>query len=94
MLDVKKCQKRIFANKVRNNFPTNDVKHEFELLQKEVIEAMEATNNKDLGLELADIAIFVMAIAKMKHIDLTKVIDIKITYNETRTYKAGTYRLK
>lgn len=93
MLDIEKCNADILANKVKNSFPTDDAVHEFDLLKKEVIEAEEVIDDPEkLPAELADIAIFVMSLARMKGIDLEKEILQKIEYNKNRSYKAGTYR--
>jgi len=94
-MDIKALAERIFANKIKNHFPINDSKHELELLGGEVLEALEALgDNKALGKELADIAIFLIAVAKIEEIDLEQEIVDKINYNETRKYKPGTFRLE
>lgn len=91
MLDIKKLTQQILENKIKNNFPTNEIFHEFELMKKEVIEAQEVLENKyELAKELADITIFIMSIARIAEIDLEKSIKAKIKFNKTRTYKKGT----
>jgi len=94
MLNIKELEKEILDNKIANNFPTNDLIHEFKLLKEEVIEAEEVLNNpSQLGKELADIVIFVISVSKIQKIDLEREILSKIKYNKKRTYKKGTFRL-
>lgn len=94
MIDFKKLAERIYLNKVRNKFPTDDLDHDMELMAKEFEEAVDARHDTPaLGKELADIVIFAIGIARMKGINLELCIEEKVCYNESREYKEGTFRL-
>lgn len=88
-MDIKETQKRVYDNKVNKNFNVTNVDMEFCLLYGEVGEAYEAyiKNKDDLDYELADIAIYLMGLAEILHIDLEKAIKEKISINEKRKYK-------
>lgn len=87
-LDIRDAQKRAWDNKVDKGFNTTDVALEFGLLTAEVGEAFTAWRKRkpDFGEELADIALYVMALAEMNGIDLDEEIDSKIHKNVRRTY--------
>lgn len=94
MLDIAKLTQDVLDNKVKNNFPTDDLSHEFDLLEKEVVEAKDELNNPEkLVKELADIVIFTMSIARITGQNLEQAIVDKVEYNKNRTYKAGTFRI-
>lgn len=94
MLDIKKLTQEVLENKIKNKFPTDDLNHEFNLLEKEVIEAKEVLDNPDEFVkELADIVIFAMSLARITGTDLEKAITTKVEFNKNRTYKEGTYRI-
>jgi NTP pyrophosphatase (non-canonical NTP hydrolase) len=88
-MNLKDVQKRIFDNKIKKGFNTTDVRMEFLFLYEEVAEAYEAYWKKkdDLGGELADVAIYLMAISEMLGFDLGEEIDKKMDINEKRVYK-------
>ncbi|WP_194891327.1 MazG-like family protein [Catenulispora pinisilvae] len=87
-MDIRDAQKRAWDNKVAKGFNTTDVAFEFGLLTAEVGEAFTAwrKHKPDFGEELADIALYVMALAEMNGIDLDEEIDSKIHKNVRRTY--------
>lgn len=94
MIDLKALAERIYQNKVKNNFPTTNLDHDLELMAKEYEELVDARGDKKaFAKELADIVIFAIGIARMEEIDLEQEIESKVTYNETRTYKKGTFRI-
>ena len=59
------------------------------MLQGEIAEAFDAwrMGYKDLGEELADIAIYLLGLAEMVGVDLQDQIRIKVAKNEARVYK-------
>jgi NTP pyrophosphatase (non-canonical NTP hydrolase) len=89
MIDLQKLQKKIFENKVAKGFNTTDVNFEFNLAYGELAEAFNAYRKKlpDLGEELADVAIYLMAIAEMLKINIEDEILKKIEKNKNREYK-------
>jgi len=89
MLNLKKLQQEIIANKVNHNFNTTNVEREFCLLQTELAEAIKAYYKKlpDLGEELADVAIYLLGLAEMLKINLEKEIVAKVAKNKKRVYK-------
>ncbi|KUK76561.1 MAG: Pyrophosphatase [candidate division WS6 bacterium 34_10] len=88
-MDIKKIQEKIWQNKVDKNFNTTNVEKEFCLTHGELSEAYQAYIKKedDLGEEVADVAIYLLALAKMLNIDIQKEILKKIEKNEKREYK-------
>ncbi|MCQ9209744.1 nucleoside triphosphate pyrophosphohydrolase family protein [Granulicatella seriolae] len=92
-LDLNSLQKRILDNKKNHGFNTTDIKVELLLLYGEVNELFLAYLKKDeanMGEELADIAIFLLGISEMLHVDLGEEVLKKMDINEKRVYgKAG-----
>lgn len=88
-MDIRDAQKRAWDNKVTKGFNTIDVALEFGLLTAEVGEAFTAWRKHlpDFGEELADIALYLMAIAQMNDIDLDAEIESKIEKNMRRVYE-------
>lgn len=88
-MDLNKLQKEVWQNKVKKNFNTTNVNLEFNLLQTEIAEAFRAYLNKqkNLGEELADVAIYLFALAKMLKINLGDEIFKKIKKNKKREYR-------
>lgn len=81
------AQADLWANKLDKGFNTTDVSLEFNLLTEEVGEAIRAwRRGEDLGSELADVALFVMALAQMHGIDLGEAVAAKMAVNRARTY--------
>lgn len=71
-MKMKNLQERIYQNKLDKGFNVTDLNKEFCLLYGEVAEAYEAHRKKkeDFGLELADIAIYLLGIAEITGVDL------------------------
>ena len=91
MIDLKLISQQILENKLRRNFPTNDLGHEIILLKKEVEEVEESVDDlENLKQELADVIIFSISIARIIGADIEKEIQDKIEYNKIRTHKPGT----
>lgn len=88
MLDVKRLQEEIMANKASKGFNTTDIPLEFMLLTGEVSEAFDAWRKKksDLGEEIADIMIYLFGLAKMLNVDLENELVAKIEKNRERKY--------
>ena len=88
MLDVKRSQEEIMANKASKGFNTTDIPLEFMLLTGEVSEAFDAWRKKksDLGEEIADIMIYLFGLAKMLNVDLENELVAKIEKNRERKY--------
>lgn len=88
-MDIRDAQKRAWDNKVTKGFNTDDVALEFGLLTAEIGEAFTAWRKRlpDFGEELADVALYVMALAEMNGIDLDTEIDQKIAKNAARIYE-------
>ena len=89
MIDLKQTQKEIYENKVKKGFNVTDINKEFCLAYGEMAEAYEAwrKNKKDLGEELADVAIYLLGISEILNIDLEEEILKKIIKNKHREYK-------
>lgn len=89
MIDLKKFQKRVYKNKIKQGFNTTDIPIEFCYIYEELAEAYSAYRKKlpDLGEELADVAIYLLGLAEILKIDLEKEILAKMTKNEKRKYK-------
>ncbi|PIZ56939.1 hypothetical protein COY23_02130 [bacterium (Candidatus Torokbacteria) CG_4_10_14_0_2_um_filter_35_8] len=88
-MNLKKIQKEIYRNKLEKGFNTKDVYLEFCLTHNELSEAFQAYNKKlpDLGEELADVAIYLLALAEILNIDLEEEILKKVEKNKKRKYK-------
>lgn len=87
----KELQKRIYDNKVKHNFNLTNIEQEFCLLYGEVGEAYEAwlkkPGKKELGEELADVAIYLYGLAELLGYDLGDEMERKMAINEKRVYK-------
>lgn len=88
MLDVKRLQEEIMANKASKGFNTTDIPLEFMLLTGEVSEAFDAWRKKksDLGEEIADVMIYLLGLSKMLDINLEDELVAKIEKNRERKY--------
>ena len=82
-MQIRSAQKLAWANKVAKGFNTTDVPLEFCLLQGEIAEAFDAwrKGREDVGEELADVAIYLLALAEMTGIDLQDQIEAKMAKN-------------
>jgi len=87
-LEIKEAQQLAWANKIAKGFNTTDVPLEFMLLQGEIAESFQAWRRAqpDLGEELADVALYLFALAEMNGVDLDNEIGQKITKNAGRRY--------
>lgn len=87
-MTIDEMQKQIWQNKLDKHFNTTDVEQEFKYLRGEVDEAYEAwqQNKDDFGLELADVAIYLMSLAQMNNLNLGEQIEKKIAINKKRIY--------
>ena len=65
-MEIREAQQLAWANKLAKGFNTTDVPLEFGLLTAEIGEAFTARRKHldDFGEELADIAIYLMALAE------------------------------
>ncbi|ORT46657.1 MazG-like family protein [Frankia sp. KB5] len=88
-MEIREAQKRAWANKIDKGFNTTDTTLEFGLLTAEIGEAFTAWRKRlpDLGEELADVAIYLMALAEMNGIDLDTEVEHKLDKNVGRTYE-------
>lgn len=88
-MEIREAQKHSWDNKITKGFNTHDVALEFGLLTAEVGEAFTAWRKHlpDFGEELADVALYLMAIAEMNDIDLDDEIGRKISKNAGRSYE-------
>lgn len=90
MVDLKKIQAQIFANKVAHGFNVTDVNEEVCHIMSELSEAWEAYRKKgpeEFAEELADVAIFLLGLAEMQGVDLEKEILAKMETNAARKYR-------
>ncbi len=89
MIELKKLQQEILANKIAKGFNTTDIPLEFSLTHEELSEAFHAYRKKlpDLGEELADVMIYLLGMAEILGIDLEKEILQKAEKNKKREYQ-------
>lgn len=87
-MDWREVQRQVYQNKVDHGFNVTDVREEFLLLYGEVAEAFEAweQNGSGLGEELADVAIYLLGLAEILHIDLGAEVQRKMEINRRRRY--------
>ena len=88
-MDIRSGQELNWENKVAKRFNTTNIPLEFCLLQGEIAEAFDAwrKGRKELGEELADAAIYLLALAEMTGIDLQTEIEDKLAKNAARVYQ-------
>jgi len=88
-MDFKKLQNEVRQLKIDMGFNTTDANMEFCLLYGEVAEAYDAyrKNKEDLGLELADVAIYLFGLSEMLGKDLEQEILNKMEIVKKRKYK-------
>lgn len=90
MVELKKLQQAVFANKVAHGFNTTSVDEEVCHIMSELSEAWEAYRKKthaDFAEELADIGIYLLGLAEMTGVDLEKEILAKMEVNSRRRYR-------
>ncbi|MFC9913960.1 hypothetical protein [Streptomyces sp. NPDC127197] len=87
-MDIRSAQKLAWDNKLDKGFNTTDVPLEFGLLTAEIGEAFTAwrKHHPDFGEELADVFLYLAAIAEMNGLDLQTEVQRKITKNRDRVY--------
>ncbi|MGH3912051.1 MAG: MazG-like family protein [Pseudonocardiaceae bacterium] len=87
-MEIRQAQQLAWENKIAKGFNTSDVPLEFMLLQGEIAESFQAWRRAqpDLGEELADVALYVFALAQMNGVDLDSEIEQKIAKNVRRQY--------
>ncbi|MCZ1008465.1 MazG nucleotide pyrophosphohydrolase domain-containing protein [Streptomyces lydicus] len=88
-MDISSAQKLAWENKLVKGFNTDNVSMEFGLLTAEVGEAFTAWRKglPDLGEELADVFLYLTAVAEMNGLDLDSEVERKIEKNTRRTYE-------
>ncbi|SOD64413.1 MazG-like family protein [Streptomyces zhaozhouensis] len=87
-MDIASAQRLAWENKQAKGFNTTDVALEFGLLTAEVSEAFTAWCRKEdgLGEELADVFLYLTALAEMNGVDLAAEVVAKIDKNARRVY--------
>ena len=87
-MEIKEAQQLAWVNKIAKGFNTSDVPLEFMLLHGEIAESFQAWRRAqpDLGEELADVALYLFALAEMNSVDLDGEIERKIAKNSRRQY--------
>ena len=85
---MNEAQQQIYQNKVDKHWNTSSVETELCLMQGEIAEFYEAYRKhlSNIGEELADVAIYLLGIAEILHIDLEKEIERKMSINQHRQY--------
>ncbi|WP_371591729.1 hypothetical protein [Streptomyces virginiae] len=91
-MDIREARKLTWKNKVEKGFNTTDVPLEFGLLTAEIGEAFTAWRKglPDAGEELADVVLYVAALAKVTGVDLATEVENKLHKNRERTYERNT----
>src|SRR3954451_23064268 len=86
---MRELQAAAYENKVAKGFNVTDVPVEFCYLHSELAEAFEAYRKglPTIGEELADVAIYLLGLAAILHVDLEAAIRAKMATNATRTYR-------
>ena len=89
-MEIRSAQKLAWENKTAKGFNTTDVPLEFGLLTAELGEAFTAWRKRlpDFGEELADVFLYLAALAEMNGIDLDTEVERKITKNAKRVYRS------
>lgn len=88
-MQIRDAQKLAWENKELKGFNTADVALEFGLLNAETAEAFTAWRKglPDLAEELADVFLYLTAVAQMNGVDLDSAVARKIEKNAGRTYE-------
>ncbi len=88
-MGIQLAQKLAWENKTAKGFNTTDVPLEFGLLTAEIGEAFTAWRKglPDFGEELADVFLYLAALAEMNGVDLGDEVARKIDKNIRRTYQ-------
>ena len=87
-MDLKETQRQIYQNKLEKHWNVSDIEKELCLMQGEIAEFYEAYRKRlpSMGEELADVAIYLLGIAEILHIDLEEEIERKVDINRQRQY--------
>ncbi len=87
-MELNEIQKQVWDNKVKKGFNTENVYQEFCYIYGEIGEAYEAWHKKkdDLGLELADIGLYLCGLAEMLGFSLQEQMEKKLEINKNRVY--------
>lgn len=87
-MSTRELQKRIFQNKLDKGWNVTSVEKEICLLHGEIAEFYEAYRKHlpTIGEELADIAIYLLGLAEILHVDLGDEIIRKTDINARRRY--------
>ncbi len=87
-MDLKAAQRQIYQNKLEKHWNVSDIEKELCLMQGEIAEFYEAYRKHlpSIGEELADVAIYLLGMAEILHIDLEKEIERKMSINRNRQY--------
>ncbi|WP_371650493.1 MULTISPECIES: MazG-like family protein [unclassified Streptomyces] len=87
-MDIRTAQQQAWQNKLDKGFNVSDVPLEFGLLNAEVGEAFTAWRKRlpDFGEELADVLLYLVALAEMNGIDLDDEVARKLEKNRRRVY--------
>ncbi|MDX5566184.1 MazG nucleotide pyrophosphohydrolase domain-containing protein [Streptomyces sp. ID05-04B] len=91
-MDIAEAQKLAWENKLTKGFNTTEIALEFGLLNAEVGEVFTAWRKglPDAGEELADVFLYLVALAQMQNVDLAHEVTRKIEKNSHREYAPGT----
>lgn len=94
-MDIRSAQKLAWDNKLDKGFNTTDTPLEFGLLNAEVGEAFTAWRKRlpDFGEELADVFLYLAALAEMNGIDLQGEVQRKLDKNTKRVYERDAHGL-
>ncbi|MFJ2956387.1 MazG-like family protein [Streptomyces sp. NPDC087270] len=92
-MDIASAQQLAWENKLAKGFNIDDVALEFGLLTAEVGEAFTAwrKGHADLGEELADVFLYLTALAQMNGLDLDAEVARKIEKNKRRRYERNAH---
>ncbi len=87
-MNLKAVQQEIYQNKVDKHWNISSIETELCLMQGEIAEFYEAYRKRlpNIGEELADVAIYLLGIAEILHLDLEKEIEGKMRVNRRRQY--------
>ena len=87
-VNLKEVQQEIYQNKGDKHWNTTSIETELCLMQGEIAEFYEAYRKHlpSIGEELADVAIYLLGVAEILHIDLEKEIERKMGVNRHRQY--------
>ncbi|MEU5434273.1 MazG-like family protein [Streptomyces sp. NPDC020719] len=88
-MEIRNAQEQAWENKLEKGFNVTDVPLEFGLLSAEVGEAFTAWRKRlpDFGEELADVFLYLVALAEMNGVDLDDEVARKLEKNRRRRYE-------